>query len=58
MAARYRRRKGMVLMKDTYAKVRLTQAEKELLQEKAEALNMTISDYIKYCCLINPPKSK
>lgn len=45
-------------MKDTYAKVRLTQAEKELLEEKAKALNMTISDYIKYCCLINPPINK
>jgi hypothetical protein len=43
-------------MKDAYAKVRLTQAEKELLQEKAAALNMSVSDYIKYCCLINPPK--
>lgn len=43
-------------MKDTYAKVRLTQAEKELLQQKAAAANMSISDYIKYCCLINPPK--
>jgi hypothetical protein len=43
-------------MKDTYAKVRLTQAEKELLLEKAAAVNMTLSDYIKYCCLINPPK--
>jgi hypothetical protein len=43
-------------MKDTYAKVRLTLLEKELLQRKAEALNMTVSDYIKYCCLINPPK--
>lgn len=43
-------------MKDTYAKVRLTQIEKELLQEKATALGMSVSDYIKYCCLINPPK--
>lgn len=43
------------VMKDTYAKVRLTQVEKESLQEKAAALEMTVSDYIKYCCLINPP---
>lgn len=42
-------------MKDTYAKVRLTQIEKELLQKKAVALNMSVSDYIKYCCLISPP---
>jgi len=45
----------MVLVKDTYAKLRLTQAEKELLQERAAALKMSVSDYIKYCCLINPP---
>lgn len=43
-------------MKDTYVKVRLTQVEKVLLKQKAAALNMSMSDYIKYCCLINPPK--
>lgn len=43
-------------MKDTYVKVRLTEVEKELLQQRAAALKMTMSDYIKYCCLINPPK--
>lgn len=43
-------------MKDTYAKVRLTQMEKELLQQKAAFYNMSVSDYIRYCCLIEPPK--
>lgn len=44
--------------KDKYAKVRLTEIEKELLKQKAAALNMSVSDYIKYCCLINPPVPK
>lgn len=42
-------------MKETYAKVRLTELEKSMLLAKAKNLNMTMSDYIKYCCLINPP---
>ena len=43
-------------MKDTYVRARLTTMEKDILKKKAEFFNMTISDYIKYCCLINPPK--
>lgn len=42
-------------MKDAYVRVRLTTAEKEMFEKKAAAANMSISDYIKYCCLINPP---
>ena len=46
-------------MKTNYVRVRLTQQEKEILKEKAEALKMSMSDYIKYCCLINtPPAAK
>jgi hypothetical protein len=44
-------------MKTAELKVRLTELEKALLKEKAVALNMTLSDYVKWCCLINPPKS-
>ncbi|MBK5200317.1 MAG: hypothetical protein JJE21_02165 [Spirochaetaceae bacterium] len=44
-------------MKTAELKVRLTELEKGLLKEKATALNMTLSDYVKWCCLINPPKS-
>ena len=44
-------------MKTTELKVRLTVLEKELLREKAVDLNMTLSDYVKWCCLINPPIS-
>lgn len=43
-------------MKDTYVRVRLTTMEKQIFEKKAEDFNMTVSDYIKYCCLINPPK--
>lgn len=42
-------------MKDTYVKVRLTEVEKNLLSKKAETFNMSMSDYIRYCCLVNPP---
>ncbi|WP_298841452.1 plasmid mobilization protein [uncultured Clostridium sp.] len=43
-------------MKTEIIKARLNEAEKKLFLEKAEEKNMTVSDYIKYCCLINPPK--
>jgi|GEM_PF-1699213 len=43
-------------MKDTYVRARLTKIEKELFEQKAADFNMSISDYIKYCCLVNPPK--
>ena len=42
-------------MKTAEIKVRLTDIEKEIFKDRAKALNMTISDYVKYCCLINPP---
>lgn len=44
-------------MKTEVVRVRLTELEKNILQERAEKLKMTMSDYIKYCCLINPPNS-
>lgn len=43
-------------MKDTYVKARLTTMEKEIFEKKAAEFNMTTSDYIRYCCLLNPPK--
>jgi len=42
-------------MKTEILRVRLTEQEKNLLQERAEKLNMSMSDYVKYCCLQNPP---
>lgn len=44
-----------MVLKTEVVRVRLTEQEKVLLQERAEKLNMSMSDYIKYCCLINPP---
>ena len=49
-------RKEVINMKTEIVRVRLNEVEKKVFLEKAAALNMTISDYIKYCCLINPPK--
>ncbi len=43
-------------MKSEIVRVRLNEVEKKIFLEKAKAINMTISDYIKYCCLINPPR--
>lgn len=45
------------MSKTEVARVRLTKIEKHILIEKAKNLNMSISDYIKYCCLIYPPKT-
>lgn len=45
------------MSKTEVVRVRLTEQERYILLEKAKNLNMSISDYIKYCCLINPPKT-
>lgn len=45
-------------MKSEVVRVRLTEQEKLVLLKKAEELNMSMSDYIKYCCLISPPISE
>lgn len=42
-------------MKTEVVRVRLTEIEKQKLMDHAEGMNMTMSDYIKYCCLIEPP---
>lgn len=42
-------------MKDTYVRARLTIIEKEIFEKRAKNLNMSVSDYIRYCCLTNPP---
>lgn len=43
-------------MKTEVVRVRLTELEKLRLIDHAESMNMSMSDYIKYCCLIEPPK--
>lgn len=45
-------------MKSEILRVRLTEHEKKLIQERATALNMSMSDYVKYCCLIAPPAER
>ena len=42
-------------MKSEVVRVRLTEMEKKKLIDHAESMNMSMSDYIKYCCLIEPP---
>ncbi len=42
-------------MKTEVVRVRLTEMEKEKLMDHAEGMNMSMSDYIKYCCLVEPP---
>jgi len=44
-------------MKTEVVRVRLTEFEKQKLIDHAESMNMSMSDYIKYCCLIAPPSS-
>jgi len=48
--------RGVENMKTEIVRVRLNEVEKKIFLEKAESFKMTISDYIKYCCLLNPPK--
>jgi hypothetical protein len=43
-------------LKDELVRIRLTKDEKELLKKKATERNMSMSDYVKYCTLISPPK--
>lgn len=45
-------------MKDNFVRVRLTSLEKNKLRVNAENLGMSMSDYIKYCCLIDKPNLK
>ena len=47
------KKRGVHNMKDNSVKVRLTSLEKDKLKKNADRLNMSMSDYIKYCCLIS-----
>lgn len=42
-------------MKTEVVRVRLTELERDLMLKYAAELNLSISDYIKYCCLLNKP---
>ena len=43
------------MAKDTYVRTRVNNIEKEIIENKSKMFGMTVSDYIRYCCLINPP---
>ena len=43
-------------MKDEHIKLRVNAVEKALLKANADLLDMTLSDYLRFCCLISPPK--
>lgn len=45
-------------MKTTYIRARVSDQEKILVENKAKEFNMTVSDYIRYCCLVKPPKKE
>lgn len=45
-------------MKTDYIRIRLTKQEKDKLMEHAKKMDMTMSDYVKYCCLVDPPKNE
>lgn len=37
-------------------RARLTKEDRELMEQYATTMRMSISDYIRYCCLTKPPK--
>lgn len=41
-------------MKKEYIRVRLNEIEKRIIVENSKKAKMTISDYIRYCCIIIP----
>ena len=44
----------MKKMKKEYVRVRLNEIEKKVLLENSKKAKMTMSDYIRYCCIIIP----
>ncbi|MBE0451267.1 MAG: hypothetical protein IBX70_10515 [Clostridia bacterium] len=42
-------------MKTEVVRVRLTEFEKQKLIDHAKSMSMSLSDYIKFCCLIELP---
>ena len=45
-------------MKTSYIRIRLTPQEKKVFEELAAHAGMTLTDYIKYCCIIKSPLNK
>jgi hypothetical protein len=45
-------------MKNERIHLRISQVEKNYLQAAADSFGMTISEYVRYCTLVSPPKDK
>ena len=41
-------------MKKEYIRVRLNEIEKQIIVENSKKAKMTISDHIRYCCIVIP----
>ena len=41
-------------MKKEYVRVRLNEIERKVLIENSKKAKMTMSDYIRYCCIVIP----
>jgi hypothetical protein len=39
--------------KNTVLQIRLTELEKNIIKNKASLLNLSVTDYIKQCCIFN-----
>ena len=44
----------MKKMKKEYVRVRLNEIERKVLIENSKKAKMTMSDYIRYCCIVIP----
>ena len=43
-------------MKQARITLRVTDEDRKLFEERAKMMRMSISDYVRYCCLTKPPK--
>lgn len=43
-------------MRTEYIKIRLTSEEKKRIKKLSEDAHMDVSNYVRFCCLVNPPK--
>lgn len=39
--------------KDKYIHIRVSQLEEKVIREKAQALDLTLTDYVKECCIFS-----
>lgn len=41
----------MIRKKDELIQIRVSELEKSVIKDKAELLELSVTDYIKYCCI-------